>query len=91
MRTVVVGAGPVGLFCAMSLARQGDDVTVVDRDPGPAVEGSWRRRGVMQFEHPHYFRHLVRLALQDRLPDVWEQLLAAGGGPPRTSTGRLSS
>lgn len=81
MRTVGVGAGPVGLFCAMSLARQGDDVTVVDRDPGPAVEGSWRRRGVMQFEHPHYFRHLVRLALQDRLPDVWEQLLAAGGTP----------
>lgn len=33
----------------------------------------------MQFAHPHHFRHLVRLALQDRLPDVWEQLLAAGG------------
>ena len=81
MRTVVVGAGPVGLYCALALARQGDDVTVVDRDPGPAPDGTWRRRGVMQFEHPHYFRHLVRLALLDRLPDVWEQLLAAGGEP----------
>lgn len=81
MRTVVVGAGPVGLYCAMSLARQGDEVTVVDRDPGPTTSGPWRRRGVMQFEHPHYFRHLVRLALQDRLPDVWAQLLAAGGVP----------
>ncbi len=79
MRTVVVGAGPVGLYCAMALARQGDEVTVVDRDPGPAADQSWRRRGVMQFAHPHYFRHLVRLALQERLPDVWEQLLAAGG------------
>jgi 2-polyprenyl-6-methoxyphenol hydroxylase-like FAD-dependent oxidoreductase len=65
----------------MALARQGDEVTVVDRDPGPAAGESWRRRGVMQFPHPHYFRHLVRLALQDRLPDVWEQLLAAGGVP----------
>lgn len=81
MRTVVVGAGPVGLYCAMALARQGDEVTVVDRDPGPAADQSWRRRGVMQFAHPHYFRHLVRLALQERLPDVWEQLLAAGGVP----------
>ena len=81
MRTVVVGAGPVGLFCAMSLARQGDEVTVVDRDPGPQPGETWRRRGVMQFPHPHYFRHFVRLALQDRLPDVWEQLLAAGGVP----------
>ena len=55
---------------------------MVDRDPGPAARTrSWRRRGVMQFAHPHYFRHLVRLALQDRLPDVWEQLLAAGGVP----------
>lgn len=81
MRTVVVGAGPVGLYCAMALARQGDQVTVVDRDPGPVPDESWQRRGVMQFAHPHYFRHLVRLALQNRMPDVWEQLLAAGGVP----------
>src|SRR3954453_12457173 len=81
MGTVVVGAGPVGLYCGIALARQGEQVTVVDRDPGPAPNGSWRRRGVMQFAHPHYFRHLVRLALQDRMPDVWEQLLAAGGVP----------
>lgn len=54
---------------------------MVDRDPGPATDGSWRRRGVMQYAHPHYFRHLVRLALQDRMPDVWELLLDAGGVP----------
>src|SRR4051812_32422872 len=65
----------------MALAREGDDVTVIDRDPGPPAGGRWRRRGVMQFAHPHYFRHLVRLALQDRLPDVWTQLLHAGGVP----------
>src|SRR5687767_10649056 len=63
MRTVVVGAGPVGLYCAMALARQGDQVVVIDREVGPPAEGEWRRRGVMQFAHPHYFRHIVREVL----------------------------
>ena len=35
MRTVVVGAGPVGLFCGMTLARSGHQVQVVDSDPPP--------------------------------------------------------
>ena len=35
MRTVVVGGGPAGTICAMALARRGNDVIVVDRDPGP--------------------------------------------------------
>lgn len=81
MRTAVVGAGPVGLFCAMALARRGDEVTVIDRDPGPTAEGEWRRRGVMQYSHPHFFRHIVRQALVGTLPDVWDQLVAAGGVP----------
>jgi FAD dependent oxidoreductase len=51
MRVVVIGAGPTGLFTAMALARRGHEVTVVDRDPGPCSDGSWSRRGVMQF-HP---------------------------------------
>jgi len=79
MRTVVVGGGPVGMFCAMALARRGDEVTVVDRDPGPPASGRWARRGVMQFLLPHFFRPIVRQALTDTLPDVWDALLAAGG------------
>jgi hypothetical protein len=51
MRVVVIGAGPTGLFTAMALASRGHEVTVVDRDPGPCSDGSWSRRGVMQF-HP---------------------------------------
>jgi len=49
MRTVIVGAGPTGLFTGIALARRGHDVVVVDRDAGPPPKGSWRRRGVMQF------------------------------------------
>ena len=71
MRVVVVGAGPTGLFTAMALARRGHGVTVVDRDPGPQPDGSWSRRGVMQFHHPHAFRAQVVEALQAELPEVW--------------------
>jgi 2-polyprenyl-6-methoxyphenol hydroxylase-like FAD-dependent oxidoreductase len=81
MRVVVVGAGPTGLFSAMVLARRGHQVVVVDRDPGPEQDGSWSRRGVMQFHHPHGFRAQVVEALQAKLPHVWHNLLAAGAEP----------
>jgi 2-polyprenyl-6-methoxyphenol hydroxylase-like FAD-dependent oxidoreductase len=45
MRAVVVGGGPVGMFCGMVLARRGDDVIIVDRDPGPPARGQWARQG----------------------------------------------
>lgn len=78
MRIAIAGAGPVGLFTALTLARRGHTVDVVDRDPGPAADGSWSRVGVMQFLHPHGFRPQVRWALQSALPDVYDELLAAG-------------
>jgi 2-polyprenyl-6-methoxyphenol hydroxylase-like FAD-dependent oxidoreductase len=81
MQVVIVGAGPTGLFTAMALARRGHEVTVVDRDPGPQPDGSWSRRGVMQFHHPHAFRAQVVEALQAELPEVWNDLLAAGAQP----------
>ena len=37
MRSVIVGAGPTGLYTAIALARRGHQVTVIDRDPGPAA------------------------------------------------------
>jgi 2-polyprenyl-6-methoxyphenol hydroxylase-like FAD-dependent oxidoreductase len=67
----------------MALARRGDDVIVVDRDPGPPASGRWARRGVMQFLLPHFFRPIVRQVLTGTLPDVWDAMLAAGGVPAR--------
>ncbi len=81
MRTIVVGAGPVGLFCGLSLARSGHQVVVIDRDPPESSTGNWPRRSVMQFNLPHFFRSIVREVLLGSLPDVWEALLAAGGIP----------
>ncbi|MEO6206151.1 MAG: FAD-dependent oxidoreductase [Mycobacteriales bacterium] len=78
MRTVVVGAGPVGMFAALALAQRRDEVVLVDRDAGPESADSWHRRGVMQFGHPHYFRHIVRDVLAEHLPGVLDDVLAAG-------------
>jgi 2-polyprenyl-6-methoxyphenol hydroxylase-like FAD-dependent oxidoreductase len=81
MRTVIVGAGPVGSFCGLMLARRGHEVVLVDRDPGPVVDGSWKRRGVMQFALPHFFRWIVRQAINAEAPELWSALLLAGGLP----------
>ena len=77
MRVIVVGAGPVGLFSGIALARRGHDVTLVDRDAGPGA-GEWQRRGVMQFGLPHAFRPHVHAALAAEMPDVLEAILAEG-------------
>jgi 2-polyprenyl-6-methoxyphenol hydroxylase-like FAD-dependent oxidoreductase len=78
MKALVIGAGPVGTFTAIGLARRRHDVTVVDRDPGPTADGSWRRVGVMQGDSPHAWRgHVVRAMLEE-MPDVIATLQAAG-------------
>ncbi|MGE2717043.1 FAD-dependent oxidoreductase [Mycolicibacterium litorale] len=87
MHTIVVGAGPVGLFSAIALARRGHPVAVVDRDPGPPRSGPWRRRGVMQFEHAHTFRAPVLDALRAEMPDAADALVASGAGIAPGPTG----
>ena len=82
-KVVVVGAGPIGLYCAIIRARAGDDVTVIDRDAGPGPDGGWDRRGVMQFRHPHFFRPTVRQVFEQTAPDLWDAAVAAGGIPAR--------
>lgn len=81
MRTVIVGSGPIGTFAGLMLARRGHEVLLVDRDPGPPAEARWARRGVMQFELPHFFRWIVRQAICDEVPELWSALLLAGGIP----------
>jgi 2-polyprenyl-6-methoxyphenol hydroxylase-like FAD-dependent oxidoreductase len=81
MRTVIVGAGPTGLYLGIALARRGQQVTVVDRDPGPNGAAWWERKGVMQFHHPHAFRMQVLAALRAEMPEVVDGLIAAGAVP----------
>ncbi|HJQ41948.1 MAG TPA: FAD-dependent monooxygenase [Jatrophihabitantaceae bacterium] len=81
MRAVVVGAGPIGLYSGVALARAGYEVTIVDRDLGPAPDGTWDRKGVMQFMHPHFFRSIVHDVFAESAPDLWDAVVGAGGIP----------
>jgi 2-polyprenyl-6-methoxyphenol hydroxylase-like FAD-dependent oxidoreductase len=81
MHVAIIGAGPAGLFLGSALARRGHTVTAVDRDPGPADDGRWERRGVMQFHHAHAFRQTVADAVARELPEAMEPWLAAGAEP----------
>jgi 2-polyprenyl-6-methoxyphenol hydroxylase-like FAD-dependent oxidoreductase len=83
VRVAIIGAGPAGLFIGAGLARRGHEVIAVERDPGPAADGSWPRLGVMQFHHAHAFRHQVMQALQQELPGAPQRWLAAGAEPVR--------
>jgi D-amino-acid dehydrogenase len=45
MRIVILGSGVVGVTSAYYLARAGHDVTVIDREAGPAMETSFANAG----------------------------------------------
>jgi 2-polyprenyl-6-methoxyphenol hydroxylase-like FAD-dependent oxidoreductase len=81
MDVIMAGAGPAGLTLGATLAGRGHRVMAVDRDPGPDRRGQWRRRGVMQFEHPHGFRSQVRDLLVAEWPEAWAAWLDLGGEP----------
>jgi len=85
MKIAIIGAGPTGLVMGIGLARRGHQVVAVDRDSGPAPDGSWPRKGVMQFHHAHGFRPQIIRILQREAPAAWENWLAAGGEPIQLS------
>lgn len=74
----IIGAGPAGLFLGIALAHRGYRVLAVDRDPGPEPDGSWRRRGVMQFHHAHAFRTQAVEPVRTECPEAYDAWLAAG-------------
>jgi 2-polyprenyl-6-methoxyphenol hydroxylase-like FAD-dependent oxidoreductase len=84
VRVVIAGAGIAGLGGALALARDGHAVTLLERDASPmpasadAAFSTWTRKGAPQVHHSHAFLARLRNLLQDRAPDVLEQLLAAG-------------
>lgn len=100
-RIVVTGAGVAGLTAAMMLARDGHEVTVLERDatrppePGPAA-WNWERRGVNQFHLLHAFLPRFRKIVGAELPSVVAVAEAAGalrfngidGVPAEISGGR---
>jgi 2-polyprenyl-6-methoxyphenol hydroxylase-like FAD-dependent oxidoreductase len=85
-RVVVVGGGLIGLATSLLIAKQGHDVTVLERDPEPLPKtpeeatGSWARPGVMQFRLVNFLMPRGRQLLDEQLPEV-TALLAASGAP----------
>ena len=75
-RIVVVGGGLIGLATAVMVAKQGHDVTVLERDPDPLPNtprdawDSWKRQGVMQFRQPHFLLPQGKRVLDAELPEV---------------------
>ncbi|WP_404295403.1 D-amino acid dehydrogenase (plasmid) [Microvirga sp. RSM25] len=49
MKVIVLGAGIIGVTTAYQLAKAGHEVTVVDRQPGPALETSFANAGEVSF------------------------------------------
>lgn len=81
---VIVGGGMAGLLAALMLARDGHQVTVLERDdtdvPATADEAfdKWDRRGAAHARQSHAILARLRQILRERAPDVLEALLAQG-------------
>ena len=77
------GAGVNGLTTAMMLAKDGHEVTVLERDaavppsPGEAWD-AWERRGVGQFRLPHFLLPGFRRVIHEELPELEDALVAGG-------------
>src|SRR5512143_2581706 len=84
LRVAVLGAGVSGLAAALSLARAGHAITLIERDDlevGEALDSvDWARRGIPHFLQAHAFTSRGYKELREQFPDVLKALIEAGAG-----------
>ncbi|MHB8512260.1 MAG: FAD-dependent oxidoreductase [Actinomycetota bacterium] len=85
MRTrkiAVLGGGVAGLSASLALARDGHEVSLIERDPIDTCrwEDSFakQRKGIPHYLQPHAFNGRGRAELIKHFPDVYSSLLDAG-------------
>jgi 2-polyprenyl-6-methoxyphenol hydroxylase-like FAD-dependent oxidoreductase len=84
-KIIVLGAGVCGLAAGMLLAKDGHQVTMLERDSVPPPEtpqeawDGWIRSGVHQFRQAHFLLPAGRAILDHELPQLTQALAAAGG------------
>ena len=88
MQVLVVGGGVSGLGTALVLARQGHDITVIERDDTPMPESAdeafeWDRRGAPQVRHSHAFLARMVGLLRTNYPDLYADLIREGASEMR--------
>jgi 2-polyprenyl-6-methoxyphenol hydroxylase-like FAD-dependent oxidoreductase len=84
LKIAIIGAGAGGLFASLMLARAGHEIVVLERDrlaAAPDVESAAAaafRPTAPQIVQPHIVMARCRKLLRQRLPDLYDGLLAAG-------------
>jgi len=84
-KVVIVGGGPVGLASAILFAREGHEVTLLEKDDQPPPKtalgawDAWQRRGVAQFRQIHAMHARFRHILDAEFPEVRDDIEASGG------------
>jgi 2-polyprenyl-6-methoxyphenol hydroxylase-like FAD-dependent oxidoreductase len=83
-KIVVLGGGVCGLAAGTLLARDGHDVTLLERDPHPLPASpeeaweSWERDGVTQFRLAHFLHARGSEIIKAEFPEVRQGLVDAG-------------
>ena len=95
-QVIVLGAGIVGVCCALELQRRGMQVTLVDRqDPGRETSfgnaGILARSSLMPFNHPGLWRQLPRLLGNDTVQFLPDSATLADPAAARGTLGPLIS
>ena len=92
MRILVLGAGVVGVTAAWYLAADGHEVTVVDRQPGPALETSFANGGQISASHAEPWANPARRARScSGLGARMRRSVPAARRPARNGAGHRSS